>query len=493
MPEYAGKIDNVQPLRFDELVGGVTDDIRSAYQKRQTEKAELDQMYSSADQAAREVEQFENPTLNTVVSSAVNDIRDNYYNLNKELKAGRLKPAEYRVRFNNTQSALSMFANTAKTFDETMKNFLTRQQPVDGKIPGSGFEQYLSGVFADMADLGNKRVNIDPKTGNLMLTQYDQDGLVIGATDVTKINNPGNMIDNRYDLNANINTSTDSWEPFKKGANIGMGRVHTIESVRENTAYQTAVDAKVQEVLSNNRYTASVLKDNGSGEYDFYRRKSEMDSAIEAEVATQRRIAKAAGKELSKAEIDEVEKLKRDRMILVTRDETGTMQPRPSEAQYKAARERVVAEIEIQLGYTDTTTAGRNPVTDTESKHQKKLDGSLYGRLERAWNKGETSAFNALSGDDTLFEWVKGGLQEYKIKRVADKKNKLSGEVTYKTERIPQGSPIKHLDDMSSYFYGETDAKGQAGGRYDLKIDKAAYKSLGANEPTAEELINKYK
>ena len=172
MPEYAGKQPSVTPLDYGNLTGGLIDILKETEARRNNERANLDQIYQAADATVQETEQFQNQNLQTLVHNSADQVRDLMYEWNKELKAGRLKPKDYQARIMQAQQGWSMFANSSKTFDETMKNGLSRQQGVDGKpAAGSGFEEYLYGVYAENADLNNTKLSADPESGKMFMSK----------------------------------------------------------------------------------------------------------------------------------------------------------------------------------------------------------------------------------------------------------------------------------------------------------------------------------
>jgi len=485
--EYAGKKRAPEPLNYSNLVSLAIDPLVAAHEKRKTAKAELDSMYQNADAGDQETEQFQNQTLNTLVTDGADLMRNNMYMWNQELKSGRLKPNEYKARFNNAQQNWAMFANQAKSYDDTMANFLDRQQPnKDGAIPGSGFEQYMSGVFAGNADLRNTTLQVGDD-GKVFLTKYDNEGNTTSSVDVSRMSNPGNMIDNRYDLSGSIQSEASLWADYKISTGSGWAGFTSIEDVRQNPAYQYAVDAKVQAVLSNNRSISSVLVDNGAGEYDYYQNADELERAIVRKVASAERVAKASGTPISESQLEEIAKATEKRMIKVEYDKTGVMQPLPTPDQVEEARKRVINEIEVQIGRDEVKKAGWKPSSSGGGSGSED-DGdskALYPRLKRAWESNDAAALSALTGDDTYFEWTEGGLQAYRPKQVTSTDD--AGEITYKNIGIKQGPPVKSIRDLSSVFYGESDSKGQGGAWTTMQKEIREYEARNKNKGKKQE------
>lgn len=398
MPEYAGIRSVVDPIDYSKLSGDLIDTIKQTQAKRVARRQELDVVYQDADTGVRETEQFQNQTLSTMVLDGADLVRDQMYKWNQELKKGELKPNEYRSKFNNAQQDWSMFANQAKTYDNIMKHFLERQQPgEDGKIPGSRYEQYMSSVFAGNADLNNTSLQIG-EGGKIFMTKYDNKGNIVSNVDVSRMSNPGNMIDNRFDLSGSISAETDLWSPYTVSTGAGWKGFTSIEDVRQNPEYQMAVDTKVQSVLSNNRSTTSVLVDNGVGGYDFYQNASELEEAVSDHVAAARRVFESSGVKISESELEQVAQAKIDRMIQVKYDKTGVMQPLPTVEQYQAARERVISEIEIQLGHDETKKAGWKPTAGGAGSGDG-ADGeyAVYATINQAWRTGNADQLMALN------------------------------------------------------------------------------------------------
>jgi hypothetical protein len=394
MPEYAGRQAATTPINYGDLTGGLIDILKETEKKRNDEKARLDQIYQSADTDVRETEQFSNQNLQTLVHNAADKVRDQMYDWNQELKAGRLKPKEYQARIMQVQTGWSLFANNSKTFDDTMKNFLARQQPgEEGFIPGSGFEQFMSGVYAGNADLNNTELTSDYDSGKIFMSKRNADGEITSTFDVSRMGNPGNMIDNRFNLSANIDADVKTWEPWKKEEGSGRQGFTTIEDVRKNPAYNLMVDAKKKSILETDRLTASVLADNGAG-FDYYDDPKKKDLAMLEAAEQAQRVAQASGRNLTEAELEEAAQNKGDRMILVEYDKTGTMQPIITDAQRKVAGDIIENQIEMKLGYSEAKTAAWRQDTSGggDSGAGAGADqGSYatYAAFKRAW-KGKT-------------------------------------------------------------------------------------------------------
>ena len=465
--EYSGKRQVAAPLRFDELTGGLIDTINKTADRRQGRRDSDEKIFQDAKLAADEIDtqKFETQSLQTLMHNGVNGMRDGYYDLNQQLKTGKITRSEYTARINATQTGLSMFANVAKTYDDTVKNFISRQQAGPDGTPkaGSEFEQYMAGVFADMGDLSNKKLVTDMKTGELYLAKYDAEGNEVERVRATQISNPGNMIDNNYDLFKSVNREVSKWGSYKKEEGTGRGGFTTYESVKENPDFGSGLDALQQSVVNTPRYAASVLSNNGA-DYGFYRANTgELEEAITERLEKEERLS---GSPLTEDQIAEFTEDQKKKMILITYDKTNTMQPKLTPDQYTTVKDIIENQVGIQLGYSVTKTAGWKPDNTSIVTPPSRRNPNFQNKIQASWDLSKTDSkssaaqLSALAGPGTNFKWVKGGLQAYTIQTVP-KYNDIGERVGTETMEVEDGPPIKNLKYMDSYFYGQSESKGQ--------------------------------
>ena len=455
--EYAGKRQVAAPLRFDELTGGLIESINKTADRRQGRRDSDEKIFQDAKLAADEIDtqKFETQSLQTLMHNGVNGMRDGYYDLNQQLKTGKITRSEYTARINATQTGLSMFANVAKTYDDTVKNFISRQQAGPDGAPkaGSEFEQYMAGVFADMGDLSNKKLVTDMKTGELYLAKYDAEGNEVGRVRATQISNPGNMIDNNYDLFKSVNREVSKWGSYKKEEGTGRGGFTTYESVKRNPDFGSGLDALQQSVVNTPRYAASVLSNNGA-DYGFYRANSgELEEAITERLEREERLKATRGeKPLTEDEIAEFTEDQKKKMILVTYDGTNTMQPELTPDQYTKVKEIIENQVGIQLGYSVTKTAGWKPDKPDKPEKPKPKTFNLYKNMSEAYEKamkGDLDDLNDLSQGKLIFKKNPDGtITAYDSK----------GLGIFGGMGVKKGSDINSVNDLGQFFY--TGSKG---------------------------------
>ena len=480
MSEYLGYVERDSPnvVDWNSLSGQINEKLKTAINTRSNERDAFAQTRKRNEDAINSYELGQNQRMNNLVLDFANEGRSLMYEWNKAADRGEMTRAEYNLRQNNLKDYQSSLANSAKTFDERSMKTLERQQPDEnGNTAGSGFELWNNRDYSEIANLKNKKTYINPETGVVYLAEYDEAGNIISQRDVREMNNPGNMMDNRVNVSAAVQNGTKNWKDWTTFTEIGQGGTRTITDARANLAFEDAKNRLIGSVLANARSQASVLVDNSDGDYEFYASEKERDSKIELALDNARAVAKEAGLVLDEDMFRE-EKMKT--MILAERDETGVVQPIITPEQLKAARGYVSDEIEMQIGRSEKGTSKSTPkyysggvVTTTTTG-----DGDLYPTLIKAWKTGGAdgaATLSAKTGDDTYFKWEKGGLQTYKYKVVEIKDDKGDGTGQYKNIGVKMGYPIKNIMDLSSYFYGETDAKGQGNAEAQMKAERERY------------------
>ncbi len=344
--EYTGFIPASNPIDWAKLTGGLVTTIQGIGAEREAEKAALDKLQSDNTKILQNTELGKSQTLNQLILSGSNDGRQSMMEWNRQLKAGQITPLEYKNRINNLMDSWSTFANTAKGYDQQMQEALKRQQ--EGL--GSGLELELNNRMAQLGDLRNKKVQIDPNNGNFVIGQLDENGLFDSSSiiDLRSIGKPGNIIDNKVDLSSIVDEKTKGWEDWT----IELGN-KTITDALQNPAIQRARLDLANGILNNPRAITSVLKDNTDGEYDFYYSDNDLNSKLQDRVAKENELNKQLGKPaLSGDDLNKFINSEREKFILLSQDDQGVYQPNLTNKQIEDARQTVLDSIDSRLKRT---------------------------------------------------------------------------------------------------------------------------------------------
>jgi len=226
---------------------------------------------------------------------------------------------------------------------------------------------------------------VDPNTGEII------DDLI----DVRTINLPENIVANKINVAEQTSKLMEGWSPDSVWKDLGKGGEKTIESLRLNDAYNLMKANLAETVASddNPRAQISVLVDNGVINADYYINDAEYKQKMADAIARAKKIKQTAGMstELSKQEMEDIELS----MVKLEKDASGIINPVPSEAQKKAAKERVMQEVDMNAGEKITGEAKQDwyhaPTNNSGDSPEQKENDYMNGYIavRQAWHKGD--------------------------------------------------------------------------------------------------------
>jgi hypothetical protein len=341
--EYTGYIPASNPIDWAKLTGGLVKTITGIGEEREAERQALDKLATDNAEIIQNTELGKTQTYDQLILSGSDKARKKIFEWNRQLKAGELKPAQYKNLMNNLSTSWATFANTTKTFDAQMQEALRRQQEGEG----SDFELSLNNRIAELANLRNKVTDIDNSNGNFIVGELGINGLFDPSSimDLRAIGKPGNILDNRIDLDAIVDEKTKGIASWLEEE----GRTTTTDPLL-NPAVKRMIFDLSNAILNNPRAIAGVLTNNTSGDYDFYYSDKELNAKIENRVAkenqfrTQNNKPTLSGDELTKFINDQ-----KDKMIFSAQDDQGIYQPILTTSQVKKANDATIDRIKSRL------------------------------------------------------------------------------------------------------------------------------------------------
>jgi hypothetical protein len=422
---YFGYVPPDNTLDWGKLTGGLVDTITGISEERAKQKEELDQININNQRIVSTVDSYSDQTLNGFVQSAAVDARSIIGEWSRQLKNREITAAEYKSRNNNLMTNWSAVGTTAKTFNATIQEALKRQEPDEnGNVVASGEELYKIGKLAEFGDLKNKKVFIDPQTGNLMTGVLDPaTGQVDPSTLVTGVamNNIENIQTNKVNLNQLVANNVKNWGDFTKEEGLT-----TTSGKGLNPQLARAKASLIGVIMNNPSSTASVLDDNTSYNIGYYSGNSERNTLInnmlKLENETRRDMDQdPMTNEESKKYIDENSWT----MIQMARDGNGIMRPVLTPEQIEKARQVIVDQIDAQIGQKITqdelskasggsgsSGAGGGP---TDAQINAKTKGAEVKKIMSSGEDGKVIAkkLRIASGGDYYFKYENNGWSVY--------------------------------------------------------------------------------
>ena len=418
---YFGYVPPDNTLDWAKLTGGLVDTITGISEERTKQKEELDKINVDNQRIVSTVDSYSDQTLNGFVQSAAVDARSMIGEWNRQLKDRSITPAEYKSRNNNLMTNWSAVGTTAKTFNAKIQEALKRQEPDEnGNVVASGEELYKIGKLAEFGDLKNKKVFIDPQTGNLMTGVLDPaTGQVDPATLVTGVamNNVENIQTNKVDLNKIIANNVKNWGDFTKEEGLT-----TTSGKGLNPQLAKAKASLIGVIMNNPSSTASVLDDNTSYDIGYYSGNSERNALINNMLKLENEARRDMDQdpmtdEESQKYIDENSWM----MIQMARDGNGVMRPVLTPEQTEKARQEIMNQIDYQLGQKITQDEPSKPtkpaegdkLTDAQINAQKK--GAEVKQIMSSGEDGTVIAkkLRIASGGDYYFKYENNGWSVY--------------------------------------------------------------------------------
>jgi len=348
--QYFGYVPPDNPIDWAKLTGGLVDTITGISDERQKQREELEKINIDNQRIVSTVDSYSDQTLNGFVQSAAVDARSMTSEWYRQLKNREITPAEYKNRNNNLMTNWSAVGTTAKTFNATIQEALKRQQPDEnGNVAASGEELYKIGKLAEFGDLKNKKIFIDPQTGNLMTGVLDPaTGKVDPNTLVTGVamNNVENIQSNKVNLNQLVQNKVKNWEPYslEEGLTTTVGK-------GLNPKIAMARASLVSAIINNPSSAASVIDDNSEYDLRYYSGANEKKAQINQMIAAQN----DARKQMDLGPMTDKESqeyVDANSVVLVDmqRDGNGILRPVLTKDQMDLAEKIVNGEIDIQMG-----------------------------------------------------------------------------------------------------------------------------------------------
>ena len=428
----------VDAVDWGKAIGGLYNTVNQIGLDREQQKKELDKLMTESISTINNSEMFKTQSLNDYVLAGAENGRTVINDANKRLKAGTIKPAEYRAIINNVNTYWSTMSNSMKNFDATNQELMKKIQPgPNGEQPeGSDFTAYLAENHANLGDLRNSKYVFNPDSGEGYMVKIDPaTGKPEKVTNSLSIADPSNIMDPRFDFRGYIMKYTkgmmDAWL-------VEMGKT-TENNPMKNDAVASSVISTINGLTTNPRMISQVLADFGG--YDYYQSDSEKNGIIVSRINEENQIRKAQGKaELSDKEIENLTRNVSNSLIYVSPDDNNVLQPRPTREQEEEARNYLQDFAVAQFPYKQTededtykSKISVGGVTQVKVDNNTLSFAKKFVKAMGSGDKAEDELNKILKGDGRQVDWNGSGWDVYKYD--PKKKNKDK----YGTEGSPGG------------------------------------------------------
>ena len=443
----------VEAVDWGKAIGGLYNTIDKIGLDREQQRQDLDKIMTDSISAINNSELLKTQSLQDYVLAGAENGRNVINDANKRLKAGEIKPAEYRAIINNVNSYWSNMSNSMKNFDSVNQELLTRQQPgEDGSAPaGSEFEEFLLQKHASLSDLRNSNYMFSPDSGEGYMVKIDP---VTGQTkkvmNSLSIADKSNIMDQRYDFEKEIVTSTRG---MNNAYTMDDGTV-TIKDPMKNESVANSVSALITCMTNNPRMTAQALARYGG--YDFFEDEEDRMQIIKSAINDEEKSRRIQGKPaLTDSEKENMVKNVSDRLIKVSLDLNNRYQPQISPEQQMEA-EAILEDLivaQFPMSRTEEQPRTRSSSRGTGSRSTDTVDKKVLGLAERV-----NSALSIKDDTETK-------------KKVVNELNKIIGGTDKRIIWTGSAFALEKYDPK-----GKTDRRGNVvGGSWGITVPKIGW------------------
>lgn len=330
---YLGFVEKDQQAFVDwgAIGSQISKDLDEIRVKRQEQRDELDRVTNEAVTTINELTANQPKLVSEFYMDGANDMRQYLLMLNKEMKAGRLNPAEYMKKKQVLMDGVTQLGDASKAFAQDYENAMKRLQ--NGEAAAQEvFQNEMYDAFRTTEDKG---IYVNPADGRVYIAKRNADGTINrNQSDLLSVNK---LYARRKDQ---INKFDVVGETSKKVSVLGdvvksmrRGNVLTLKDVMKNPAYAKAENDIIKSMTASPRNLGSILSDYVGG-YQFTQ-----DPTIAASDPN---------------------------MILLKEDGMGLLMPELTAQQRKVAEEALRAQIRVQLDKIETPMPVYAPQNDSD-------------------------------------------------------------------------------------------------------------------------------
>jgi hypothetical protein len=258
--------DPSRAIDWNSIARDINDRLSQEVDRRETLKAELDEMTREVQEAAANAPMSKSTVLNQWVVDGVSNIANMNYTLNRELKAGRLDPNDFIRRTQRLKDGYAQIEGLATqwgtVYNEKLEDMLAGNS--------SHLERELMEFTEGLVNFDNSGI-FTTDDGRVIIAKKERDanGNYTGRlskSDVVDVNVLRGLLDfkaDRYDLDTDMTTMADG---FATKWIREKGRI-TKDDIRQNQEYDKAVGKLIRSRLENSTTAAmDVLMETGQYE-----------------------------------------------------------------------------------------------------------------------------------------------------------------------------------------------------------------------------------
>jgi len=209
MPTGYGYVRDKEPLfvNWAEVSQKFTDQLKADEEARLATKKEILDNRNEFTKTLLNKPVGQNTALNRILSGYTDQVRE-YSGANlQRYKDKDTTLAEYNAFENNLKSGTELLFDAVEGFNTNFDNYAQRAQ--DGSA--SKIEVFMHELTQNYTDFGRVSLDVDPKTGEVIISELGEDGNPTGKTlDVSQLGYFSKFTRDKYDIDGAVNTVAEN-------------------------------------------------------------------------------------------------------------------------------------------------------------------------------------------------------------------------------------------------------------------------------------------
>lgn len=354
--EYAGYIPVEKGLDISGLTDKIANKVFTIGQERETKRQELADLTQKTEEGMF-IPMTDNNALNGKISEFTGVSTDYLYGLNKDLRSGKITPAEYKRRLNTLDGNVAEMKKMADQYDKRIQEAADRIEKGE-----AGVLQAEQIRFMDAALNLNNSWGLDKSTGKMyMLTP---EGRKVYAD---WINKDGNLTSRKIDLVNKTNDYMKNWSAESIYERFGLGGSITYESLRSNEAFDRESN-RFADMMVQGDNLQSIILDNGVIDHPLFAYSEEQTKQVVQEEID--RIKRINNGTITQEEIDRIE----DSVVFMDKNGKAQFTDKQIEMAKDAVKDAIrirtaeKAKLSVQRGFDPRDKSTNQKYQDTQQK-----------------------------------------------------------------------------------------------------------------------------
>ena len=209
MPTGYGYVRDKEPLfvNWAEVSQKFTDQLKADEEARLATKKEILDNRNEFTKTLLNKPVGQNTALNRILAGYTDQVRE-YSGANlQRYKDKDTTLAEYNAFENNLKSGTNLLFDAVEGFNSNFDNYAQRAQ--DGSA--SKIEVFMHELTQNYTDFGRVSLDVDPKTGEVIISELGEDGNPTGKTlDVSQLGYFSKFTRDKYDIDGAVNTVAEN-------------------------------------------------------------------------------------------------------------------------------------------------------------------------------------------------------------------------------------------------------------------------------------------